>query len=167
LTFIETFLSVKMSGPSTSTGKTVFYIGATGYIGGTVLQHLLCSNPPSRITALIRDPHKAELLKKLKVPSGVTIDSLIGSLGDCDKLTRAAEEHDVVFSMADCDDLPAMKAVLGGMKRRKAKTGEVPLLIHTSGTGVLVDDARGMYAGETVSLAQYSADQDDLYRLRA
>lgn len=145
---------------------TVFYIGATGYIGGVVLQHLLLlPHPPSRITALIRDPKKVELLKNVNLPSGVTLEPLLGSLQDLETLTKAAEEHDVVFSMADADDLPAMKAILEGIKRRKEKTGEVPLLIHTSGTGLLTDNAKGSFAGETVSSECLRAWlSTDLYR---
>ncbi|EAU85510.2 hypothetical protein CC1G_06411 [Coprinopsis cinerea okayama7 len=51
---------------------------------------------------------------------------------------------------ADADDLEAAKAILRGLKARHGKTGGVPSLIHTSGTGVLIDDARGMYASDTI-----------------
>lgn len=36
---------------------------------------------------------------------------------------------------ADCDDLVGTTAFLAGLKKLFEKTGEVPILIHTSGTG--------------------------------
>jgi len=36
------------------------------------------------------------------------------------------------------------------LKARHAKTGSTPVLIHTSGTGVLIDSAAGMYEDETI-----------------
>ena len=154
--------------PPAAKGKTVFFTGATGYIGGTVLQKLLSlPTPPSLITILIRDHQKAELLQKLEV-AGVKIQALIGSLEDFDKLRKAAEEHDVVVSTANCDDLNGISAMLDGMKQRKAKTGQTSLLIHTSGTGALVDNAKGMYAGDIVScLGWITLKFIDLYRFRS
>ena len=32
---------------------------------------------------------------------------------------------------ADADDLPAIKALLSGMKKRHTETGDVPIFIHT------------------------------------
>jgi hypothetical protein len=32
---------------------------------------------------------------------------------------------------ADCNDLEAAEAILGGLKSRYEKTGQVPILIHT------------------------------------
>ena len=132
--------------------STVFLTGATGYIGGTVLQKLIdLSDRPSLITTLVRDPKKANSIKTLAVPKGTVIQTLVGSLGDLEKLIKAAEEHHVIISTANADDLGAMEAIFEGMKRRKARTGQTSLLIHTSGTGQLVDDAKGMYAGDVVS----------------
>jgi len=67
-------------------------------------------------------------------------------LGDLDKLEKVISEADVVFSMASSDDLKAIEAILGGLKKRHDTTGETPILIHTSGTGVLNDHAKGMFA---------------------
>ena len=125
---VHSFLQLSMP------GKTVFFTGATGYIGGTVLQNLLNhADPPSLITVLVRDPKKVELLNHVKLPPGVSLKPVTGSLQDLMQLEKACEEYEMVIQTADADDLPAMKAILTGMKRRKEKTGEVPILIHTSG----------------------------------
>lgn len=138
--------------PPNAAGKTVFMTGATGYIGGTVLTKLLSlPTPPAVIQILIRDAAKAEKLSQLSLPSGTTVKPLIASLQDLDALTKAASEHDIVVSTADADDLPAMQAMIAGMKIRKEKTGHRSLLIHTSGTGTLTDDAKGMYPSDKVS----------------
>lgn len=138
--------------PSAAAGKTIFLTGSTGYIGGTVLQKLISlSSPPSKITLLIRDEKKSSLLSSIKTPSGLTLEPLIGSLQDLDKLEKGASEHDIVVSVADADDLPAVQALIKGMKARKQKTGHRSLFIHTSGTGVFADGAKGQYPSDTVS----------------
>lgn len=40
---------------------------------------------------------------------------------------------------ADADDLDATIALLAGLKKRHAQTSDVPILIHTSGTGMFLD----------------------------
>ncbi|WVQ77346.1 hypothetical protein IAR50_007030 [Cryptococcus sp. DSM 104548] len=138
------------------TGPKVFLTGVTGYIGGTVFEALLTSsNPPSQITTLIRSPEKASLLTSSSAIAAIvrpstTITPLVGSLSELDKLRDAAEEADVVVNCADFDDLEGMQAMLEGQKRRFEKTGEKGIVIHTSGTGALYDDARGDYPGKTI-----------------
>lgn len=131
--------------------KSVFFLGATGYIGGTVLQTVLGSSaPPSTITALVRDEKKGELLKSVSTPSGTTIKPLVANLKDTDLLRDTAKEHDIIINCANADDEDAIKALIEGMKQRRDKTGHRPLLIQTSGTGVLVDDAQGRYPSDLV-----------------
>ncbi|PCH34191.1 NAD(P)-binding protein [Wolfiporia cocos MD-104 SS10] len=125
---------------------TILLIGATGYIGGSVLTHLLAhSNAKSLdITALIRSEEKAKKLEQFGVKA------VIGSYGEVDKLESLAEQSQVVFSCADADNLAAIDAILRGLKRRHASAGIPPILIHTSGTGTLAELANGMYATETI-----------------
>ncbi|KAI0368821.1 NAD-P-binding protein [Pilatotrama ljubarskyi] len=126
---------------------TVFFTGATGYIGGSILQLLLDHPNHERfeITALVRDTEKA---KKLEASFGVK--TVLGSLQDLDKLSNLAENAHIVIQVADCDNTEAIKAILSGLKQRHEKTGDVPLLIHTSGTGEICDNARGEYVSETI-----------------
>lgn len=51
---------------------------------------------------------------------------------------------DVVLNVADCDDVALTGAVLDGMRARFAATGRRPVLVHTSGTGVIMDNAHGV-----------------------
>ncbi|KAJ7785350.1 NAD(P)-binding protein [Mycena maculata] len=126
--------------------KTNFFLtGATGYIGGSVLTRFL-AHPHAdsfQFTVLVRDPKKAEKFEELGV------QAVVGSHQDAALVERLASQADVVIATADCDDLGAAKATLEGLRKRHT-LGVVPIFINTSGTGVLSDDAKGMYAGTIV-----------------
>jgi hypothetical protein len=51
---------------------------------------------------------------------------------------------------ADADDLDAAKAILAGLKDRYESTGKKAILIHTSGTGTLADNALGKFTSDTI-----------------
>ncbi|KAI0360215.1 NAD-P-binding protein [Trametes cingulata] len=125
----------------------IFFTGATGYIGGSILQRLFEHPNKERfdITALVRNAEKAELLS-----TKFGVKTVLGSLQDLDKLTSLSEGAHIVIQTADCDDVEATKAILKGLKQRHEKTGDLPLLIHTSGAGEFLDQASGEYVSETV-----------------
>ncbi|TFK78738.1 hypothetical protein K466DRAFT_58712, partial [Polyporus arcularius HHB13444] len=125
----------------------IFYTGATGYIGGAVLQLILQHAQASTfaITALVRDAAKAQLLE-----SKFGVRTVVGSLQDLDKLTELAENAHIVVHTADADDEAALKAILAGLKRRHEKTGDVPHFIHTSGLALIADTARGEYLASNI-----------------
>jgi len=136
-------------------GEQIFLLGATGYIGGSILTALLAlPSPPSLITCLVRDPRKAELLENISTPEGVKVKALIGSLaekGNKASITETAENSDVVVNAATSDEVDWLRPVFEGIRRRKEKNGVETVFIHTSGTGMFHDDARGMYAAGKVS----------------
>ncbi|KAI0668323.1 NAD-P-binding protein [Trametes maxima] len=126
---------------------SIFFTGATGYIGGTLLQRLF-EHPGWQdfdITLLVRNVEKAKFLEEK-----YGLKTVLGSLQELEKLSALAENAHVVIQMADNDDVNAIKAILNGMRARHEKTGDVPLLIHTSGAGEIIDDAWGEYAADTV-----------------
>ncbi|KAJ7635018.1 NAD-binding protein [Roridomyces roridus] len=128
--------------------KTQFLLtGATGYIGGTILARFL-KHPQAanfHFTVLVRDPKKAAKFDEIP---GVT--AVVGSHNDVPLVTKLASQADVVIATADCDDLVAAEATLAGLKQRHATTGVPPIFINTSGTGVLMEDSKGMVATPTV-----------------
>ncbi|KAI0920646.1 hypothetical protein AcV5_010330 [Taiwanofungus camphoratus] len=131
---------------SSSSKTSIFLLGATGYIGGSVLTRLL-RHPSANtfdITVLVRNADKAKRFESFGVKA------VVGSHADLDKLEALSEQAHVVFSCADADDLPAIQAVLAGLRKRHASVGDLPILIHTSGTGVLTDHAKGMYATDVI-----------------
>ncbi|VDB86895.1 unnamed protein product [Peniophora sp. CBMAI 1063] len=119
--------------------KTVFFLGATGYIGGSVLQHLLGTPGEYSITALVRNADKAKKLETFGVKT------ILGNLDDSDKIQQAAADADITIHTAHADHVGAAKAILAGAKVRFEKTGVAPIYIHTSGTGVFTDHALGTH----------------------
>ncbi|KAG6379927.1 hypothetical protein JVT61DRAFT_10494 [Boletus reticuloceps] len=119
---------------------------SSGYIGGAVLERLLKHHtaPRSVITALVRNAAKAPMF------ASIGVKAVLGSLDDVALLEQQASESDVVFACADADHVRACEAILRGLKKRHETTGTVPILVHTSGTGVLIDNAKGMYAYDTI-----------------
>ncbi|GBE86891.1 NAD(P)-binding protein [Sparassis latifolia] len=125
----------------------IFLTGATGYIGGAVLTRLL-AHPSAQtfgITVFLRSAEKAKLLE-----SDFGVKAVVGTLAELDKLEAQAEAAHVVFSCADSDDLPAIEAILRGLRKRHATIGDLPILIHTSGTGELADKANGLHPTDTI-----------------
>ncbi|KAI0071514.1 NAD-P-binding protein [Panus rudis PR-1116 ss-1] len=124
----------------------IFVVGATGYIGGSVLSRLL-AHPGAKdydITAIVRNQEKAKKLESFGVKT------VVGTFEEYDKLEDLASRAHVVFSMADSDNLPAMQAIIRGLRKRHATVNDLPILIHTSGTSLLNDDAKGLYTTEVI-----------------
>ncbi|KAI0646705.1 NAD-P-binding protein [Trametes meyenii] len=135
-----------------SANKTpIFIAGATGYIDSSVLERLLKHPSASTfdIAALVRNADKAKILE-----SKFGVKAVVGNHQELDKLESLAENAHVIFHTADADDEPAAKAILSGLKKRHAKLGDLPILIHTSGTGVLTDDAGAIIAADTEGYAR-------------
>ncbi|KAJ7610622.1 hypothetical protein DFH06DRAFT_1065094 [Mycena polygramma] len=119
-----------------SSSKNILLFGATGYIGGSVLQKLL-AHPRAgefKISVFVRDASKAEKLRTF----GVT--AIVGDLAsDFNLLTALAKDADVVFTLADSTNKPAEKAILAGAKARFEATKKPTTYIHVSGVGAIAD----------------------------
>lgn len=115
----------------------VFVTGATGYIGGAVAIRLIEAG--HQVRGLVRAADRAEAMRKLGV------EPVIGSLEDADLLTREARQSDGVISTANADDVATVKTFIAALE------GTGKLFIHTSGSSIIGDDARG----NTVSGAIY------------
>ena len=125
--------------------RNIFITGASGYIGGAVLHELLSAEDAAQfhITALVRNKSHGAALTALNVTP------IYGGLDDADIITRAVTDADIIFNTADVDHVPSAKAIIaglhstnGGQRRR--------ILIHTSGTSLIGDDARGEFVSEDV-----------------
>jgi hypothetical protein len=68
-----------------------------------------------------------------------------GSHEDLDTIQSLAAQADIVVNAADADDLPLTKAILAGLKARSKSVSFKPILIHTSGSGVISDQAEGEF----------------------
>src|SRR5262245_60871605 len=114
----------------------IFITGATGYIGGSVAAGLIEAG--HHVLGLVRDGVKAKGL------AARGIEPVMGDLEDGATLARAARAADAVVNAANSDHLPSVQALLAALE----DTGK-PLL-HTSGSSVIGDDARGNVEGEAV-----------------
>ena len=107
----------------------LFITGATGYIGGSIAVRLVAAGHTVR--GLVRDSAKSGLL------SAHGIEPVPGSLDDEDVLAREARAADGVVNAANADHLPSLQVMLRAME------GSGKPLVHTSGSSVIGDDARG------------------------
>jgi nucleoside-diphosphate-sugar epimerase len=114
----------------------VFVTGATGYIGGSIAARLVADGHTVR--GLARDPAKSGRLGALG------IEPVAGSLDDEDVLEREARAADGVVNAADADHLPSVQALLRSLE------GSGKPLLHTSGSSVIADDARGDRVSDTI-----------------
>jgi hypothetical protein len=66
-----------------------------------------------------------------------------GSHSDLDLVAEEASKADIILNAADADDLELTKAILAGSKRTTIAVRRTPILIHTSGTGLVVGEPTG------------------------
>ncbi|KAG6890491.1 hypothetical protein C0992_000983 [Termitomyces sp. T32_za158] len=126
---------------------SLFLIGASGFIGGTLLTSLLAREDRHRfdITVLIRGEERATLIK-----DKLALKTVVADLSDFNVVSAAAENADVVINTANSDHPAGVKAIIEGLTKRRAKTGKTGIYIHSSGTGALTDNAKGEYKSEKV-----------------
>jgi nucleoside-diphosphate-sugar epimerase len=114
----------------------IFITCAGGYIGGSVAMALLAGG--HRVSGLARSSANAERLAN----SGNS--PVLGTLDDADVLTRAARAADGAINCASADHVGAVRALIAGL------TGSGKPLLHTSGSSVIGDDARGNRRSESI-----------------
>ena len=115
---------------------TIFLTGPTGYIGGSVAARLVESG--HRVRGLVRSQDNAARL----VERG--IEPVLGTLDDTDLLTTEARAADGAINTASADHAGALRALIEGLK------GSSKALLHTSGSSVIGDDARGSRKSDSV-----------------
>jgi nucleoside-diphosphate-sugar epimerase len=112
----------------------IFLTGAAGYIGGSVAAKLMAAG--HRVRGLVRAQDKAEQLNKLG------IEPVIGTLDDGELLRTEARQADGVIDTASADHLASVEAFISALE------GTAKTFIHTSGSSVIGDDARGQHASD-------------------
>ena len=115
---------------------TIFVTGASGYIGGTVAAQLLRSGV--RVRGLVRSEQSAAAV------SAQGIEPVVGTLDDTTLLAREAMQSDGVVNAASADHAESLDALIAALE------GTGRPLLHTSGSSVIGDDARGLFASEAV-----------------
>lgn len=120
---------------------SVFLIGP-GLIGGEVLDFLL-QDTKYDITTLVRREAARSALHDLGVKT------VMGSLSDTEIISSQTAVSDIVIHAATADDLPSVEAVLDGIRERNQRRQET-IFIHTSGTSLLGDGAKGSHKSDFV-----------------
>lgn len=109
----------------------IFVTGATGYIGGTVSARLLDAG--HHVFGLARSQERADRLEE----RGIT--PVLGSLEDFDVLHDAAQAADAVINAANADNPFAARVLVDALR------GSGKMLLHTSGTSTVADNANGAF----------------------
>lgn len=92
--------------PTSIQSKSIFLLGATGYVGGQILVSLAAEFPSLPIRALVRNlssskiTHLQSLHPKLEVVEG--------SLGDVAVLEAEAKKTDIVINVAAAGDMDSI-----------------------------------------------------------
>jgi nucleoside-diphosphate-sugar epimerase len=114
----------------------LFITGAGGYIGGSVAAALLANG--HHVRGLARSAPSAAKL------AACGIEPVLGTLDDADLLTHEARTSDGVINTASADHAAAVESLIAGLE------GSSKPLLHTSGSSVVGDDARGSRRSEHV-----------------
>ncbi len=115
---------------------SIFITGATGFIGGSLADRL--RRDGRAVRGLVRGTEKAARLAALG------IEPVEGSLDDHDLLVREARRSEGVINAASSDHRGAVNAIIEGL------AGSGKPFLHTSGSSVVADNARGEYASDRI-----------------
>lgn len=119
----------------------ILLTGATGYIGGTILNQLATSDNQavrgSTVSVLVRGEDKAA---KLKDRYGDRIECIqFKDFDEIPLITEAASQHDIIVNAGSGFHPPSAEAMVKGLAQRKASTGKPVWMIHTSGCSNISD----------------------------
>lgn len=145
----------------TTVPPKILLTGVTGYIGGTVLTHLLNSTSPATITCLVRGPERAATLSSTY---GDRVRPVVyKDLDDLEATTAAAAQNDIVINTTNGYHSASTQALLRGLGQRKASAGRDVWMIHTSGTSNLADQPISGVWVEKVPEREFHDEKDDIY----
>ncbi|MCC2645502.1 MAG: dependent epimerase/dehydratase family protein [Burkholderiales bacterium] len=114
----------------------IFVIGASGFIGGSVAVNLL--NNGHIIKGLVRSSRKAQQLTQ------IGIEPILGELSDNATISREAKWADVIINAASSDNYKVVENIINTI------AGSGKIFLHTSGTSLVGDDAKGQFSSSQV-----------------
>ncbi|KAI9566146.1 hypothetical protein HD554DRAFT_1227411 [Boletus coccyginus] len=122
--------------------QTVFFFGATGYLGSQFLILLNEKLPQLHVVALLRNATQERKEQLQKVYPNISF--VEGSLDDDAIIREQVSKVDIVINCASSDHPASVKSTLAGLDMNsKNNPGKPPLYIHISGCGIVSDNARG------------------------
>lgn len=141
---------------------SILVTGATGYIGGTVVNQLLSSQNPalvnSCLTLLLRGNSRADDYRKAWGDRSNPF--VYEGLDDIETTTNIAAEHDIVLNMTLGFHAASAQALLRGLAQRKVKTGRPVYMVQLSGASNLGDQP---VTGAYVEDQEFDDARDDIY----
>ncbi|KAK3708428.1 hypothetical protein LTR37_011524 [Vermiconidia calcicola] len=145
-----------------SSQPKILLTGATGYIGGNILTHLIDSDAPAlknaTITCLVRGEDR---IQQLNDAYGSRVKpELFKDLDDTERSTEVASQHDYIINTTLGFHPESAAALVHGLAKRKQSTGKDVFMIHTSGTSNLADQP---ISGEYLEDREFDDEKDDIY----
>jgi len=143
----------------------ILLTGASGYIGGSILAHLLKSEHPAlkdaTITCLVRGHAR---VAKLNTAYGRRVNPVLyQDLDDIDRTVDIASTHDIVINTTLGYHPASAAALVRGLAKRKQQTGRDVFMIHTSGTSNLADQPITKAYTEADPEKVFDDSKDDIY----
>ncbi|KAF1346530.1 hypothetical protein BDV97DRAFT_300645 [Delphinella strobiligena] len=148
-----------------SSSPKILLTGATGYIGGSILTHIINSTHPAlknaTITTLVRGEDR---VATLKATYGDRVNPVLyKDLDDTDPAVAVASEHDIVINTTNGYHASSAAALVQGLAARKKQTGKDVWMIHTSGTSNLADQPITKHYLEADPAREFDDSKDDIY----
>lgn len=112
---------------------SIFFLGATGYVGGSLFVALRKQRPDLHITAAVRSESAAAKI----TAAGAT--AVVVSNDEHEIISQLAEKADLVLDLADSDNFPIVEDVLRGLKRKFEAGRGRGIFVHTSGAAIFLD----------------------------
>lgn len=140
----------------------ILLTGATGFIGGTVLDQLLKSSHPmladTTITILVRDAARAATFSSA---FGSRVELVIyEGLDDIETTHAIASQHDIVINMTLGFHTASAQALFRGLAQRKVETKRDVYMIQLSGASNLADQP---ITGAYLEHREFDDVADDVY----
>ncbi|KAH6951245.1 hypothetical protein BKA56DRAFT_605884 [Ilyonectria sp. MPI-CAGE-AT-0026] len=119
----------------------ILLVGATGYVGGTILDHILKSQERSieklTLDLLVRGPEAAE---KLQATYGDRVNPILWEgLADTTFISDVAANYDIILNTGFGFEPDGAEAFIQGLTRRITSVTPTPWLLHLSGCSNLAD----------------------------
>lgn len=120
-----------------------------------MLKRVLAIFPHGRVTALVRSDKDHLAVSHFGVHEVVS-----GSFEDLALIRKQSNMADLVVQTANADDTTLMGAILEGIKERFQTSGVRPVLLHTSGAGIIMDRSPGLLTDEAKDQPWDDLDED-------
>ncbi|VUC25204.1 unnamed protein product [Clonostachys rosea] len=112
--------------------STIFLTGASGYIGGDLLDQLAKFHPELALRVLVRDVSQVDIIRQLYHDATI----VQGSLDDTEIITKEALNADIVLNFAAYNHLGSARAIHRALVERQTQ-GKPAYWIQVSGASAL------------------------------